>query len=252
VQDGIFGSKYADYYDALYSDKDYAKEASYVDKVIRTYAPEAKRLLELGCGTGLHAAYLSKRGYDITMVDRSPAMLEIAKRRTKLPQSRVVSADITSLPSFKEPFDCCISLFHVVNYLHTRAELERLFVRVHNVVRENGILMLDSWNGLAVVSQRPTVRVKDVQNGKLRLLRIVEPELDVVNSVCKNRYHLMVWKEGRMVDESREVHTIRYYFPKELQEALEEANFEVLNISSGFGNSLDEKSWNMTFVAKAR
>ena len=48
---------YARYYDLLYRDKDYAGEAAYVASHIRQHAPEAARILELGCGTGAHAEH---------------------------------------------------------------------------------------------------------------------------------------------------------------------------------------------------
>lgn len=51
----VFGDVYLRYYDLLYKDKDYKREADYVDALIKKYHPEPKsikNLLELGCGTG--------------------------------------------------------------------------------------------------------------------------------------------------------------------------------------------------------
>ena len=46
---------YARYYDLLYRDKDYAAEAAYVSKLLGRYGDHAASILDIGCGTGLHA-----------------------------------------------------------------------------------------------------------------------------------------------------------------------------------------------------
>ena len=45
---------YSNYYDLLYSDKDYEAEADYIDHLIQKNNPGAKTILNLGCGTGKH------------------------------------------------------------------------------------------------------------------------------------------------------------------------------------------------------
>jgi SAM-dependent methyltransferase len=47
--------------------------------------PEGARLLDLGCGTGIDAAYLAARGYSVLAVDWSPAMVE--RTRARIAQS---------------------------------------------------------------------------------------------------------------------------------------------------------------------
>jgi SAM-dependent methyltransferase len=43
--------------------------------------PEAKRALDLGCGTGEDALFLARRGADVTAADASPAMLDATWRK---------------------------------------------------------------------------------------------------------------------------------------------------------------------------
>ena len=56
----VFGG-YSRYYDLLYRDKDYAGEVAFVHGIIDEHAPQAQSLLDLGCGTGAHAAILAER-----------------------------------------------------------------------------------------------------------------------------------------------------------------------------------------------
>ena len=80
TEGGVFDA-YAAYYDLLYRDKDYAGEAAYVHGLIRRYAPGARDILELGCGTGRHAEALMDLGFRVTGVDRSGEMVARARER---------------------------------------------------------------------------------------------------------------------------------------------------------------------------
>jgi SAM-dependent methyltransferase len=50
---------------------------------IETCVPAGARLLDLGCGPGTDAEWLAARGYRITAVDASPAMVAEARRRVE-------------------------------------------------------------------------------------------------------------------------------------------------------------------------
>src|SRR5438132_14431673 len=81
-------SEYAAYYDAMYADKDYAEEASYVQSLIETYAKQgAMSILDLGSGTGRHAIELASRGYSVHGIDLSAKMVALAEaRKAVLPE----------------------------------------------------------------------------------------------------------------------------------------------------------------------
>ena len=74
-------SNYAQYYDFLNQQKDYRQEIDYITSLINKYAPNANNVLDLGCGTGLHAINLAEEGYHISGIDQSPDMIKIANKR---------------------------------------------------------------------------------------------------------------------------------------------------------------------------
>jgi len=62
----IFGSMNADFYDLVYSDKDYEAECDLLEEIFRRYgAGPVQNLLDLGGGTGGHALPLAWRGYRV-------------------------------------------------------------------------------------------------------------------------------------------------------------------------------------------
>ena len=56
-------NEYARYYDLLYRNKDYAGETDYVHNLIQAQIPDAKSILNLGCGSGRHDRCLVDKGY---------------------------------------------------------------------------------------------------------------------------------------------------------------------------------------------
>ena len=70
----------APYYDAINSDIDYTKWADFIEKILNKECKSRPDLiLDLGCGTGKMTLELAKRGYDMTGIDYSPEMLDIAR-----------------------------------------------------------------------------------------------------------------------------------------------------------------------------
>ncbi len=67
--------EYARYYDLLYRDKDYQAEADYVAGLIQRFNPKAQSILELGSGTGIHAALLAEKGFTVHGIERNAEML---------------------------------------------------------------------------------------------------------------------------------------------------------------------------------
>ena len=70
-------------YDAINAGIDYSAWADFIEKIIdREYrCGKPELVLDLGSGTGSMTLELAKRGYDMTGVDCSPEMLDIARER---------------------------------------------------------------------------------------------------------------------------------------------------------------------------
>jgi len=50
---------------------------------ITTHVPAGSRILDLGCGPGCDDEHLARRGYSVTAIDWSPAMVDEARRRVQ-------------------------------------------------------------------------------------------------------------------------------------------------------------------------
>ena len=82
----------APFYDAVNAEIDYSRWADFIDDVVTRECKERPSLaLDLGCGTGKMTLELASRGYDMTGIDYSPEMLDIAREREQRSAVRTCS-----------------------------------------------------------------------------------------------------------------------------------------------------------------
>ena len=72
--------KFAEVYDAIMDDSLYDK---WTDFSLRHFPKNKKKLLELACGTGIQSVRFSQAGFDVTGLDLSEEMLDVARQRAK-------------------------------------------------------------------------------------------------------------------------------------------------------------------------
>ena len=216
----VFGA-YSRYYNLLYKDKDYAGEAEYVNGLIRKRHPMAKSILDLGCGTGRHDLLLAQMGYEVTGVDQSEEMLaeanaQLLSLNPQPPLPTFQQGDIRSI-RLDRTFDVVISLFHVMSYQVTNADLRAAFATARAHLEPGGIFIFDCWYGPAVLTDRPALRVKRLEDDALAVTRIAEPVMHPNENLVDVNYHILIRdKATGEVEELRETHTMRYLFAPEV------------------------------------
>lgn len=245
--------EYANYYDVLYKEKNYQEEAEYTHRLINRFHKKASSLLELGCGTGKLALYLGDTGYSVVGVDISQEMLALANSR--LMDSGFYNVEFLhgDLRTLKLPrkFDVIISLFHVFSYQTTNGDFAAALTTAKEHLNPDGILIFDCWYGPAVLSNKPTVRVKTIEDNVQQIVRIAEPELHPNTNTVDVNYSMFIKdKEINLVSEVKEMHSMRYFFLPEIRFFLQSAGLSMLHSEELVtGKKLDCESWNAVIVA---
>jgi SAM-dependent methyltransferase len=109
----------ADWWPLMSSPEEYATEAGPVARLLSVNATADRlRLLELGAGGGHLASHL-KAGFDMTLVDLSPRMLEQSRRLN--PECRHLTGDMRSL-RLEERFDAML-VFDAISHMTTETDL---------------------------------------------------------------------------------------------------------------------------------
>jgi len=248
-----YTEKYARCYDLLYGDKAYETECEFVETIFRNYLPRrVQTILELGCGTGGHAIPLARRGYAVTGIDASDAMVAVARGKAQesgltlgLQQMDIRQFDLD------DTFDACICMFNVIGYITENRDIQSLLKSVRRHLKEDSLFVFDCWNGLAVLRLLPSVTTKKVADNERKITRIAQPKLDAFQHLCEVNYQVEI-VQGNTLEEINETHLVRFFFPQEMKHYLEETGFKVLKICPflNLDGIADENEWNISFIAK--
>lgn len=253
----VFGN-YSKFYDLLYQDKDYAQESNFVDELLQQYSDnQPHSLLELGSGTGRHAYYLAKKGYQIQGIDQSARMLEIAgaylaTKDKAISQNIVLNQGDIRYLKLPTKFDAAISLFHVMSYQTTNQDLESVFRTVKDHLKSGGIFLFDCWYGPAVLNQVPQVRYKRMESPDLQVARVTLPTLIENENLVQVHFDLFIReKDHSLYSRMEEDHFMRYLFYPEVQALCEKFGFSIQIACEWLTrHPLSTKTWGACFVIK--
>jgi len=201
--------------------KDVAKEADFIEQSLRL--KKGARILDLACGSGVHAVELASRGYQVVGVDYSGAMLNIAQAHCKQ-RGQVVSfvqGDMRQL-NLESVFDgiyCWHTSFGYFDDKSNAAVLER----IARALRPGGMFALDTQNRDFVAPRSPSM----IWFENAGCVCMDEMKFDFFIS-------RMVVKRMAMFDtgKSKEIeYSIRLYGLSELGRLLHHAGFKVIEVS---------------------
>ena len=135
-------------YDKINGELDYAAWADFIEENIRRYNSDMKTelVLDLGCGTGRMTLELGRRGYDMTGVDLSPEMLDLARDAAEeagLSDKMLwLLQDITDFELYGT-VELAVSCLDTLNHLTDTPDLRRCLSLVHNYLVPDGLFVFD-------------------------------------------------------------------------------------------------------------
>ncbi len=186
-------------WELMVAGEDYRSEADLVaDTLDRHVRSGGKTLLDVGCGAGHHDLYLKER-YQVTGVDLSPRMLELARRRN--PGLRYEVGDMRSFRLGQE-FDAVIVL-DALSYNTTLQDLEQTLRTCAAHLKPGGALLfyLEEAFSLKPLLQHETV-VHTYRQGATEVV-VVENSYDPDphDSHYEYTFVYLIRREGRLVVE---------------------------------------------------
>ncbi len=224
----------APFYDAVNSELDYKAWADFVDKLIEREYTEGRPelVLDLGSGTGKMTLELSRRGYDMTGVDYSPEMLNIAREEAEKEGQNILwlCQDITEFELYGT-VDLTVCCLDTLNHLTKSTELDKCLALVHNYLIPNGLFIFDI-NGKSKFENIYSDNTYAMEEGGA--VCIWQNYYDEKTKLCD--FYITLFKEeadGRYTryDESQRE---RMYTLGEMKKALNKAGFEFIGAYSDF------------------
>jgi len=129
--------RFGEFYDAVMGDRRAAAEQ--VMELIRAAKPDAKNVLELGCGTGSILKHLQD-AYDVSGLDISGKMLSVARKR--VPRSKLYRQDMVDF-RIDGRFDVIFCVFDSINHVRRFSDWKKVFAAVHRHLLPGGCFIFD-------------------------------------------------------------------------------------------------------------
>src|SRR5262249_10091328 len=124
-------------------------------------------------------------------------------------------------------YDAVIALFHVFSYLTTEVALKQAVDSSFANLNPGGVFLFDYWHGPGVIKDPPAVRTKVAENANLEAKRSGTSQHLPNQHLVKLTVSLQVTdKDNGATYDSEESYSLRYWFPNELDEAVENAGFK--------------------------
>ncbi len=108
---------------------------------------KGKKILDLGCGSGIYAKLLTRQGATVKGFDISPEMIRIAKQENPNLDLKVGTAD--NIP-FNEKFDIVLASL-VVHYIQ---DWNKMFKEIRRILKDRGILIFSTGNPMSESVER--------------------------------------------------------------------------------------------------
>jgi len=238
----LFDERYPELFGPLEGDAE--EEVEEILGLLRP--PPGAALWDLGCGRGRHAIPLARRGYRVTGLDLSEAMLRMARARAEREKVAVewVRADMRT---FRRPeaFDLCLCLFSSFGYFSDR-ENQAVLDNVAASLRPGGRLLLDLRNaGKGLAGLRDSVTTRDVPAGTLRL----SVRYDRATGRARAE-HVLARRDGIRISSAFDV---RIYSERELAAMIRRAGMETRGVYGSLaGGAFTDDSDRMVVVAGKR
>lgn len=203
---------FAKYYDLLYQKKDYKKEVDFLLNFIK----KNDQVLDIGCGTGMHASLLEENNMYVDGLDLNKNMLDIAKKRL---HGNCYNQNVLDMKLDKR-YDAVISMFAVLNHLKSIDELYKSFLNIKKVLKSKGYLLIDLHN-----PQNSGKKIDEYGN----VTRIMEWHFDKENKMEKSNITFIV--NGL---EYKDSHTFRIFSIGEVKDVAIRAGFNIIGIFENY------------------
>jgi len=140
---------------------------------------KVKKILDLACGTGHHSTFFAKSGYEVTGVDLSEKMLQIARKNAKgVSGVRFVKAGFLDIyPKLKDRFDAVICLGNSLPHLLSQKDLKKTLLNIYNLLNPGGIFILQNRNYDKILKKKirfMAPNIVETQDGRVVFFRLLD------------------------------------------------------------------------------
>ncbi|WP_055531807.1 methyltransferase domain-containing protein [Streptomyces graminilatus] len=195
--------------------------------LIESHRPDARTLVDFGCGTGRDLEILAKR-FECVGVDLQPGMVDYARKARPGLDIRTGDMRTARLGARMDVVTC---MGNSLAYVHDNEAISQVFATFAAHARPEALLVLCSPVA-PITRTEPITATVDTPRGPATVS--VRHTWDLRTQINTMHRHWVLPSGEEARDEIRR----RVLFPRELERYAEDAGFEVLNMSDGAKGAL--------------
>ncbi|MDY7031638.1 MAG: class I SAM-dependent methyltransferase [Thermodesulfobacteriota bacterium] len=231
-----------------------SRNAEFINRSVEWIASEFNigsdsKIADFGCGPGLYAARLAKRGADVTGIDFSGRSIEYAKKVAAREQLNISYVKQNYLEfETEDRFDLVLMIMCDFCVL-SPTQRKGLLSKFHKILKPSGSVLLDVYS-LSAFKQREETATYEVnqlngfwsQNRYYGFLNTFKYDEE---KVVLDKYTIIE------LDRTRKVYNwLQYFAPEDIEREFIEAGFSVKGLYSDVGgNPYDRKSSEYAVIA---
>ena len=133
------------HYHQLYANRDEGEAQQFIDALLGALQPARNAsMIDVGCGAGRHAKYLSSKGYTVTGIDTAGSSIQQAKR-FQSPSLCFHQHDMR-VPFGKSSYDYVFNFFTSFGYFEGLHENYTVVQNMADAIKQKGTIVIDYLN----------------------------------------------------------------------------------------------------------
>ena len=232
MQKKIAYTNLAEWFEYLNDDCDYENWSQYL--ILKLQRFPLTTGLDVGCGGGWFTRAFQKHGYVMTGMDISAEMLDVAGRKAMQAgiKSDYVLGDITAR-KLQKKYDFVTAINDCVNYI-PKEKLSRAFKNIAGGLKKGGVFLFDISSPRKFMQKlADTVSVDDRDEVTYMAFNRLDGERAVLDVT------LFVKNKDGGYSRYDETHVQYVYTREEIETALQENGFTVLETDGHLGENID-------------
>lgn len=222
----------AQYYNLIYSYKDYKKESDQIVKLINKYKrSEGNMLLDVGCGTGNHLNYL-KKYFVCDGFDLNKGVIEFAKK--SISDVNFSVANMIDF-NFNKSYDVITCLFSSFAYVKTIENATKTIQKFALHLKHGGVIIIESW-----------FAPEEFNNGRIGLNTYENDDIKIARTSYSYKkenlsfidMQFIVAEKGKGINHFEDIHELGLFDHDEIKTLMEKHGFKVEILSSLNGRKL--------------
>jgi SAM-dependent methyltransferase len=218
-------SKLANIYHEMYQHVfDYDKEFEFYDSILKKY--NSKKILEIGCGSGMLARRFIANGYDYLGLDLFNEMLEIARLEVKT--GKFIQCDMRNV-SFQKQFDSVMITGRSISYVIDNKEIIDTLKGIHASLVDNGLFVFGVFEANGIFDNFDDFE-QNIEHGNKKIKRISKLKMNLTTGWTYDWFAKYIIDEGDKTSEFDDLTTLRAFTKDEILLFLKLTGFKVKDL----------------------